>query len=454
MENNSTILGRFYLSGTTDMQQRLDNPSQGNIRKTVRQLFDPMNGDLYNQFADFMVQRIGYAFARQQRWENPLKEFVKQKIYYGSTVTETQLNWIKGHSYDVDAETQFKTRYPDGLQAFHSLNFQMQYPISISREQLRQACGEEYGLNQLIAAIMNQPLNADEYDTYNTMLDLYRQADENYGLFRFQLSAAPTTEAACKELLQALQQFSYDLTIPTSLYACADIPVFGRPEEFVLFIRSDAMAATNVQALAALFNLDKADITYRTKVIPVGSWPLNENDYAILTTSDFFQVYPTEYSTTSQWDPMGLKTNYWLNDWKIVSFSPFVPIVVFSTGEATSVSTVTQTVTGIELTAASDTASAGDEVQLTVNLTGTIAPETEGVEVAPDAATYTVTAASSTGDAVALNSRTYVDRYGVLHIQKSGLTAGDVLTVTATSAYIAPEGETTEHTASVTITIQ
>lgn len=451
---NSTILGRFYLSGTNDMQQRLDNPTQGSVRKTLQQLFDPMNGDLYNQFMDFMVQRIGYAYAHQQRWENPLREFVKQKLYYGSTVTETQLNWIKCHSYDVDAEEQFKTRYPNGLQAFHSINSQRQYSISISKEQMRQAVGDEYGLNQLIAAVMQQPMNSDEYDMYNLMLDLFKQADENYTLFRHQLSSAPTDKESCNELLQALRQYSYDLTVPTSIYACADLPVVVQPDELVLFIRSDSMAATDVQTLAVVFNLEKADIPYRTKVIPVDKWPLRSDDYAVLTTSDFFQVYTTEYSTTSKWDPMGLKTNYWLNDWNIISFSPFVPIIVFTTDTGTQVQAVTMEPTGLALAVDSSTVAPGGTVRITPTLSGTFTPDAdyEQLEVAPDACVFTVFAVDENDAPVSLNSRTYVDRYGVLHVQKT-IAEGTKLTVSAVSAYLNPDGATAPLTDKITVTV-
>lgn len=456
---NSSILGRFYISGTNDMQQRLDNPTQGSIRKTAMQLFDPMNGDIYNQFADFMVNRIGYSYCRQQQYENQLKEFIKQKQYFGSSVAETQLNWIKGHSYDVDAEEQFKTHYPDGLQAFHTVNSQRQYPISVSREQLRMAFADEYGLNQLVASIMQQPMNSNEYDMYMLMLDLFKQADANYELFRHKLSAAPTDESTCKEMLQALRQYSYDLTVPTTTYSCVDIPVFVRPEELVLFIRSDTMAATDVQTLASVFNLDKADIPYRTKVIPEGKWPLADTDYAVLTTSDFFQVYPTEYSTTSQWDAMGLKTNYWLNEWDIVSFSPFVPIIVFSTVESGAVPTVTMGITSLELSKSASITPAGGTIILTPTLNGTFAPDGdyETLEIAPDACTWDVTAArpgeSGASTPVALNSRTYVDRNGILHVQKTGLQADDVITITATSAYLNPGGATTPKTATATVKI-
>lgn len=454
-EKNSTILGRFYLSGTNDMQQRVPNPTQNSVAKVCKHLFDPMNNDLYNQFADFMVQRIGYAYARQQRWENPLKEFFKQKLYYGATVTETQLNWIKAHAYNVDAEEQFKTRYPEGLQAFHSIDDQRQYPISLSREQMRQAVGDEYGLNQIAAAIMQQPMNADEYDTYNLMLDLFKKADDNYGLFREHVSAVPTDQATATEVLKKVQKLSFDLTVPTTEYACTDLPVVVKQSEMVLFVRSDAMASLNVDALAVLFNMEKAEVPYRIQVIPEKKWMLNTNDFAILTTSDFFQCYPVEYSTTSQWDAQGLKTNYWLNDWNVISFSPFVPIIVFSADEQTAVPTVTMAPTSLEI-AGDDTAEAGAKVQLTLTLNGSIDPAGyhDPVEIAPDAALFTVAAArGEDATPIQLNSRTRVDSYGVLHIQSADLVTGDKITVTAVSTYANPAGKTEAITATHVVTI-
>ena len=52
-----------------------------------------------------------------------------------------------------------------------------------------------------------------------------------------------------------------------------------------------------------------------------------------------------------------------------------------------------------------------------------------------------------------LNQNTYVDRNGVLHIQKSGGIEGKQVKVTAYATYINPSGETVEYTASVTVTV-
>lgn len=125
---------------------------------------------------------------------------------------------------------------------------------------------------------------------------------------------------------------------------------------------------------------------------------------------------------------------------------------MFTTSEATNVTTVTQTVTDMTATIANAAPDKGDEVPITVKLVGTLAPaNVDGIKVAPDAATYETTVVTSAGAAV--NSpATRVDEYGILHVSKK-LDYGDVITVKITSSYVNPSGETTEYTKSVTATV-
>ena len=133
------------------------------------------------------------------------------------------------------------------------------------------------------------------------------------------------------------------------------------------------------------------------------------------------------------------------------SVSPFVPAILFTTQAGTTIPTVTMSVTGITLATASDTASAGDDVQLTITLDGTLDPATGyPVEVKPDAATFTI-GITRDGDGVQ-DARTWVDDYGVLHVGES-LVTDDVITVTAKSAYVNPSGATTHYTDDVTVTV-
>ena len=103
----------------------------------------------------------------------------------------------------------------------------------------------------------------------------------------------------------------------------------------------------------------------------------------------------------------------------------------------------------------------GGSVALAVSLQGSISGASEGDDIAvrPDAALYKVTAETPAAEEVpakpvALNARTRVDQYGVLHVQKSGLRKGDVITVAATSTYTNPSGVTQPFTGTATVTVK
>lgn len=464
---NSTILDKIWLSGTNDYQQRIPLTTQNDIAATQSALFAPENLNLYNQFVDALVNRIGSTYVHQQTWRNPLAIFKKDAIRYGDKAQEIAVKWIKSHSYADDREDVFKMYRPDANVWFHTVNRREFYPITVNRDELEFAFTEDYGLNSFISAIMAAPQNSDEYDEYRIMLELMAYYENNFGFYKHQLSAAPTTKATAEELLVELRAYAGDLRFPSSRYNAGlieDVPVFARPDELVILMTPRTQAVVDVMALAAAFNMDRENIQQR--IVLVDEFPV-PNAVALLTTEDFFQCRDKLNQTTSQYNPLTLGTNYFLHRWGMYSVSPFVPAILFTTGSGTTIPTITQSLSAITLAADDATPHAGQKVQLSVTLTGTL---TEGLNsyagdaivLAPKAATYDIGITRSTtvgegGDAVttteAIKSvKTYIDEYAVLHIADD-LEVGDVITVTATSAYVNPSGATSALTDDVTLTI-
>lgn len=468
--DNQTILEKVYLSATNDYQQRIPDPTQSSISATMKALFDPMNQKYFNQFMDILINRIAFTYVRGELWKNKLAAFKGQKVNYGSTIQEIAPAWIKAHSYEDDSETLLKLARPEAQVWYHSQNRRDRYKISVSPDELRTAFIDEYGLNNFIAKIMQVPMNSDEYDEYRIMVQLMAEYEQNWGFFKHQLSAVPTDEATGKEFLTEIQTYAGMLEFPSTLYNAApitDIPIFARPNELVLFVTPATNASVNVNTLAVLFNMDVADIKLRKIVIDEFPIP---NAVALLTTEDFFVCHDTNYQNTSFWNPETLVTNYYLHHWGIYSVSPFVPAILFTTGSGTSVNKVTETLSAITLAIGeglSPTVAPGGEIQTSITLTGSLAQGGDSytgtaIKVAPKAATYEVSCArtiAGEGDdpdtvvSVQLNARTYVDEYGVLHVQKSGLEDGDVITVVATSTYINPSGSTSTLSDDATVTI-
>lgn len=450
--DNNTILSSVWLSATNDYQQRIPNPTQSKISSTIKALFDPMNKAYFNQFMDILVNRIAFTYVRGKEWSNILAPFKGAKVNYGSTIQEVAPKWIKAHSYDDNSETLLKLHRPDAAAWYHSQNRRDRYAISINYDELRTAFTDEYGLNSLISQIMTVPMSSDNYDEYRIMLQLLAEYENSWGFFKQHLSGIPSDDATGKEFLKSVRTYAGKLRFPSTLYnaqSITDIPVFANNDELVLFTTPEIQATLDVDTLAAVFNIERADIQQKTVI--VDEFPI-PNAVALLTTRDFFVCSDTVYQNTSFWNPERMDTTYWLQHWGIYSVSPFVPAILFTTDAGTTVNKITQTVTGVTVTADSDKVAAGGDVGIKVVLKGTITDNKNGITVAPNAATYEVSAKNSAGAAYNLTATTRVDEYGILHVSKN-VASGTVITVKATTTYDNPSGKTKEYNGTVDITV-
>ena len=443
--NNTTILEKSWLAGTNDYQQRVPEPTQQNIAATIDALFAPQNNDLWNQWSANIINMIGMTYVKQQSFRNPLGDFKKERLQYGKSIRRIVPKWFKAHSYKDDSETLLRMEHPDFEQWFVTVNRQDRYDATITRTEARQAMADEYGLNALIAGVMDAVINSDEYDEMQIMINLLAQFDAKFPLFREHLTAAPTDKETAQELLQKVRAYVGKLKFPSTLYNAIDAPVFVKPDELIFVTTPDVTSVLDVYALAELFHMDKAEI--KTRIVEIPEFPI-ANVYGMLTSIDWFDCHDTEYGMYNFFNPETLSTKNYMHHQGIYAVNPAVPAILFTTDAATVPATITQAVTGLTISPATATASAGDEVPLTLTLTGTVTDNDAGIEVEPDSATFAI---ESTGG---LNSRTFVDRFGVLHIQKTGLDAGDTVTVTATATYVNPSGTTGVYQATAVVTIE
>lgn len=459
--DNATILDKVRTKGTDDYQQRIPSATQTGVANTMRYLFDPMNRQYLNDCVWSMVNRIGLTvMAQNAPFENPLSVFKKENLYWGSTVQEIAVKWIKAHGYKDDAEELLKMHRPEAAVWFYEMNRRDQYPISWTDDELRQAFVDDFGLNRFVAQIMETPRNSDNYDEMNIMLALIRHYEQNLGFYKVHLDAVPSDETTAKTLLKALRATAGRMQFPSTQYNALnvpDIPAYANPQQMVLLVEPEYLASLDVDALSAVFQLDKADVPYR--IIQVPSLGI-DGAVALLVSTDWYQVRDTMYGTTQFYNPQTLSNTLYLNHWGIYGVSPFTPCALFTTDAGTSINVVTQTVTGFTLTPTTGTVKAGDLMQLTPKLTANVTPTGTAIQVAPDAATYEVSANhAASGDdahgaAFDLNVNTFVDDQARLHVQRDGLVAGDVITVTGTATYVNPNGETTEHSATCTFTVE
>lgn len=449
---NSTILERAWLSGSNDFQQRIPNPAVNAYSNVVANLFAPMNNDLFNEFSG-LLNGLNATYVDIKRFENPLRSLKKPAAAWGNSERHVAVKFLQAHAGRYDDETLLKVEKPEFVEWFYSVAEPRRYEFSWSRQEMVRAFAQDgYGYEDLLAATITQMLSTADYDEMNIMIQMFAEADHRMGLFRYNISAAPTSESTGKELLTGIRAVAGRMQFPTTRYNHIDVPVHESPETLILWLTPEVRANLDVQTLSSVFNLDKAEIQYRIITIPEFPIP---NVYAALTSEDF--IYYRDFMTGLEppfYNPGNrtMKYYYWAN--AMIGVNPAANCVLFSTDSDTAVPTITMAPSALAFSPDTGTVSPGGELQLHLAFSGTVTGDSEGlIGVEPDAATFVVSAATAGGTAIALNSRTYVDSYGVLHVQKSGLQATDVITVTATAAYVNPSGSTSTYTDTFAATI-
>ena len=450
---NSTILERAWLSGSNDFQQRIPNPATNAYANVVANLFAPMNNDLFNEFSG-LLNGLNATYVDIKRFENPLRSLKKPATTWGNSERHVAVKFLQAHAGRFDDETLLKVEKPEFVEWFYSIAEPRRYEFSWSRQEMVRAfAADGYGYEDLLQATITQMLSSADYDEMNIMIQMFAEADARMGgLYRYNISAAPTTEATGKELLTGIRAVAGRMQFPTTLYNHIDVPVHENRDTLVLWTTPDVLANLSVNTLASVFHLSEAEIQYRVITIPEFPIP---NVYAALPSEDFISyrdfmtgLEPPFYNPGNR----TMKYYYWAN--ALIGVNPAANCVLFSTDANTAIPTVTMAPSALAFSPDTGTVAPGGEIQLKLNLTGTVTGDSEGIiGVEPDAALFSVSAATAGGDAIALNSKTYVDSYGILHVQKTGLSATDVITVTATAAYINPSGSTSTYTDTFAATI-
>lgn len=455
---NSTILQSAWLAGSTDYQQNIPECSQGEVSATIAAFNEPNAGRYFNEITG-LFNTIGMTRIKSRRWENPLEFLEGGALRYGHTVREIAVKWAKAHCYDSDAQTLLKRNLPKMVESFYSLDRFDRYDTSISRTEFLQSLtpeinGDGYGLDTLLGAIFDSIYSPEAYDSMRYTLQVIAEADDAWGgLMRENVPEIVDKETGA-QFMKTIEALALRWRFPSTIYNNVDgLPVFTTPDDLVLLTTPETLAAIDFDTLANLFHAERGE-DIRRRVVLVPDFPI-PNVRAILADRSFFVIHRSLFTLENFYNPQQIVTNYYLHSQGVWSASPLANIVLLGDFESTEIPTVTVTPTTLVLTADEQQVARGGMVHINADLRGTVSGDnTDGVGVKPDSVIWNVTAADADDEPIELNKNTFVDRFGNLHCQKTGISANDILTVSAVSTYINPSGETTEIAATpITITV-
>lgn len=309
-----------------------------------------------NEFISTLVNRIASVQVKSVMFNNPYADLKKGFLELGETVEEVFVSIAKAREFNVEKAParEFKRSLPDVRTAFHTMNWRVQYPVTIQRNDLERAFLSVSGVTDMIARLVDTLYNGANYDEYLLFKYLLIKAISSG---KAKPIAVDTTDA--KDFGIKARATSNKLTFMSNEYNNAGVTTVTDKSDQFIFIDADWEAQYDVEVLASAFNMEKADYIGRRKLID--NWATFDNDRfsiirenstmidevtdaeltlmgdvkAVLVDREWFQVYDNLSEFSEKFVASGLYWNYFYNVWKTISFSPFSNIAVFVDDSAT-----------------------------------------------------------------------------------------------------------------------
>lgn len=436
---NAEIFNTIRNYAPSDYQSRVPAVTQATINDAISALNDYTPD--WNVFYNILLNRIATTLVRQKSFTNPLAQFKRSSIKYGTQIQEMQVNLLRAKSYDKNAMNIYglEGREPDIHVKYHTMNRRDKYEITLPMEQvLSGAFDGSEDLAALLNSCLAQPMNSDQNDEFLLMLNLFKHYQDFTGFYNVQID--PITDAdSARKLVKAVRVMNTNLR-----YYSTDYSAEGRnaglstlSDSTMLLIDANADATLTVDMLAYMFNAEDgkliADRIIRVPKLPVAGAS------AFLVDTDFLLCADNipALTLTAPINPQNMTQPVVMHHWETLSYSLFTNAIMFSTMADTDVTRLESTVTGVTLTDAEgrdsgtvmptlDTRTgytSTPSVKLLATVTGNNSPS--------QAVRYGLRAFNGRGRGIALPANCYVDSTGTLHT--GAAKAGTIIKVTATS---------------------
>lgn len=399
--------------------------------------------EVYNEFCQALVNRIVYTQFENKSFRNPFVVLDGDRIPLGYAGQEIYVNPAKGRQFNVEDFAGLLIKYEADVKVqYQTINSDIQYPVTFTRQQLKKAFVSWGDLESFIDQLSNSLYNGAYIDEYNKVKELVAGAYSR-NIAQVTTVSAISSEATAKAFVTRARELFLNFQVPSSSYnswaknggAGRPITTWTNPEDIVFIVRNDIRAYLDVNVLADSFNIDRA--TLLGNILTVDNFDVYNEDgtlhydgskiLGIIADKAFFRFRRQDMFMDSFYNPNNRTVQYYLNYIKMYGISQFANHMIFATEDPTVAPTEIDTdVTSVEVTVGSTAEVKFTTVPFSANGTITYSDGASG---------EFFTVAAKTGD----------PKTAVL----TGVKAGNNKTLTATATD--PDGDTITKTVTVKV---
>ena len=334
---------------------------------------------VYNEFCDVLVNKLVYSQFETMTFNNPLRVLEGDRIPLGYAGEHVYANPAQARGFNVNDFAGLLIKYEADVKVeYHTVNSDVQYCVTIARQQLKKAMTSWENLAEFITQLSNSLYNGCYIDEFKWTKNIISGAfKENRAVY--EKITAVSDESTAKAFVEKARNYFLNFQLPSSEYnawaknggAGRPITTWSRPEDIVLIIRNDIRSKIDVQSLAAAFNLPYAD--FLGNVITVDNFDAYDDDgtkvfdgSAIvggIFDKSWFKIKTQDMYMENFYNANNRTMQYYLNVIRMYNMSLFANGVIFATADPTVAATA------LEFIEESPEVTAGEDIILHVKTT-------------------------------------------------------------------------------------
>jgi hypothetical protein len=314
-------------------------------------IIDSQNLNVLNDFIG-LLKKVVYTAVYNKTFNNPLADLEGERMPLGQFIEDVYINPAKARGFDINDFAGLLQKYEAEVATqYLTVNSDLQYCVTITREKVRNAFTSWSQLEGLISGMVNSLYNGAYITRYNQAKGLALAAFEA-GAVKYEVINDVTDEQTAKNLIRKMRADFSKMQIPSTKYnAWADVKGEGAfalktwsdPEDVVVLISADVEALVDVEVLAAAFNMSKADFLGRVIVVDDFSQYNEDGTVAVDGSSikamicdrAWFKIKTQDFAMDEFYNANNRTWQYYLNDVRMVNYSLFANAKVYSTAEPT-----------------------------------------------------------------------------------------------------------------------
>lgn len=321
-------LNNIRVNASTEYQNRIPQATRDNIA-TIGQAFQQYTL-LYNEFCSALMNQIGKTILEQKMFTNKLARFKTGALTDQKDVQEIFVEMAKAEcAFDKDGKNPLGRRTgPEIMAAYHRMNRQDQYAITIGDLDFLRVFQSEATLEAFISSRLNAVYSGDAYDEWLAMKNVlatfeYQKESGTGTYFNYEITNG-TGDAFAKRFVKTLRKAVSDVSFMSNQYNAAGVNTWTDPQDLVLLVNKDVVAEVDVELLAHAFHSSNTDMKSAVgQIVVMDDFGSMTDAFGLLIDKDFFKVWDTLSHMEQQRNAQGLFTNHFYHHHQILSASPF-----------------------------------------------------------------------------------------------------------------------------------